>query len=685
MSKKPKGWKLSGNPIDRVRREAELARQRDELGGGARQARSISQLGGDFDLIDAEQETDAPTPRRHDAKAAILGAAFDAAIPPDMAKQLRHRQAVAAVIRVPTLEWVGPAERHFVSHFGRRWVIDREHGPVSSFIASEARPDVAAVLSRGHCVAGIAADVSKLPTALTATADFTIQIEPVTGRVLRAAIARFTGRNPGVCEDALGAGCDFNELRACFRPGTGPQRIVERIAAVSKTKLGPIADERVPDLEHAVEFGAAARDFALALKRDLAAIRAGEAVDLPRGLILMSDPGVGKNTYGKALARFCNLPFCHTSVSAWFEGRGFLHDVIQRMNAAFDQALAMAPSLLYWDEVSSLPRRDTLDSHNRDFWIPVIDGALIRLDGMLSSQSMRQVVVVAATNDASRVDPALARPGRLERVVHIPRPDVAGIQNILRFHLHTDLLGDDLGDIAAIAQGATGADLMAMVRSARQAARHAGVPLSIDHLRSVLLPRSMQSPDEFQRACIHEAAHAVAAVVLGLGKVDVIVGAAFGDAHRTFIQGLHAELPTRETFRKRAIMYLAARAAEAWLPAGMSAGSGGGKTSDLAMASREVAAMNFSAGLGDTLVCVASPDQALEDLRYDPEMRRIVDAQLHEIQKEASGLVEKHRDAVLAVALSLNQRRHLDDESVRRICRGFGIGRRKAAKKGGST
>jgi cell division protease FtsH len=215
---------------------------------------------------------------------------------------------------------------------------------------------------------------------------------------------------------------------------------------------------------------------------------------LQRGLILTSDPGVGKNTYAKMLARTCGMPFFHTSVSAWFEGRGFLHDVIQRMNAAFDQALAMAPSLLYWDEVSSLPKRDRLDSHNRDFWIPIIDGALIRLDGALSSESRRNVIVVAGTNDATCVDPALARPGRLERIVHIPRPDVAGIQNILRFHLDSDLQNEDLADVAVIAQGATGADLMALVRTARQVARHAGRPLLVADLREILVPSAGTTP-----------------------------------------------------------------------------------------------------------------------------------------------------------------------------------------------
>lgn len=684
MSNKPKGRKTSKSPLPRDLFEKEMRRW---FALSDRAAPPITEVGGAFDLVDDTQKGNGTSSRRRkqNAAAALVGAAFDAAISPELARQLRHAQALAVVVRVPTSQWMEPTVRHFASNFGPRWLIERYEGPVRTYGAAEDAREVASLLSDGQCVAGIAASAARLPSALTATADFTVRIDPATGPVLRTAIARFTGRNPGVCDEALGAGLDLDELRACFRPGSGPQRIVERIVAASNAKLGPIANERLPDLEHAVEFGEVAREFARALKRDLASLRAGAAVELPRGLILSSDAGGGKNTYAKALARFCGLPFCHTSVSMWFEGRGFLHDVIQRMNSAFDQALAMAPSLLYWDELSSLPRRDTLDSHNRDFWIPVIDAALVRLDGVLSAETRRNVIVVAASNDASRIDPALARPGRLERIVHIPRPDIAGIQNILRFHLNGDLQGDDLGDIAAIAQGATGADLMAVVRSARQAARHAGAPLSIDHLLSVLLPRSMRSLDQVWRVCIHEAAHAVAAVVLGLGKVDVVVGAAFGEANRTFIGGLYAEIPTRATFRNRAIMYLAARAAEAWLPAGMSAGSGGGKSSDLARAARELAAMNFSAGLGDTLVCVSSPDQALEDLRHDSGMRKIVDAQLHEAQKAATDLVEKHRDAVFAVAFRLKQHRHLDDQSVRRICRGFGIGPHKAPDKGGAA
>ena len=633
-----------------------------------------------FYLVDDEDDV-GPRPDRT-AVNAIVHACFDAATDPALRRKLQHSLALAVVIRVPEPEWIEPVAEYFGSTFGPRWLIEREEAPAPRSKTDGANR-VADALSDGQCVAGITSDSRRLPSPLTSTADIVIRIAPAVGRVLLTAISSFTGR-PAIDGDvALGAGLSLNELIACFRPGSGAKRIAERIAAASKTKISPV-EERLPDMETATEFGQAARQFALGLKRDLAILRSGEPIDLPRGLILTSDPGGGKNTYTKSLARACDLPFFHTSVASWFEGSGYLHDVIQRMHAIFDLALAAAPALLFWDEISSLPRRDTIDSRGRDFWYPVIDAALIRLDGVLSSETRRHVIVVAATNDITRVDPALSRPGRLERIVHIPRPDVAGLERIFRFHLGGELQGEDISDIAAIAQGATGADVMMIVRDARQAARHADVPLSMGHLRTVLLPPAARSFDEVWRACMHEAAHAVAAIVLGLGTVDVVVGARFGDADRTYIHGLYAHLPTREIFRRRATMYLAGRAAEAHLPGGMSAGSGGGENSDLARASRELAAMTLSAGLGDTLVYVAPPDQVLEQLRYDPYLRKTIDLQLQEIQKAATELIASHRDAVLAVALALSQRRHLDDAAVRRICRGFSVGLR-TTKKGGAS
>ncbi|MGY4461973.1 AAA family ATPase [Bradyrhizobium sp. LB13.1] len=612
-------------------------------------------------------------PRDRSAISAIVAAAFEASIPPELRRTLRRTQAVGVIVRVPESEWVEPAAAYFGATFGPRWRIERDGSGSSHKAAGSTR--VAGALSNGLCVVGITSDPGRLPSPLTATADITIRLAPAVGQVVRTAIRRFAGRVPGGDDAALGAGLSLNELVACFRPGTGAQKVAERIVAASTAKRRVVAGERVPELEHATEFGEA-RTWGLGLARDIAAFRRNELTwdALPRGLILTSDAGGGKNTYAKSLAVACDLPIFHTSVSAWFEGSGYLHDVIQRMNAAFDLALAASPSLLYWDELSSLPRRDTIDSRGKDFWFPVLDAALIRLDGVLSSETRRNVIVIAATNDITRVDPALARAGRLERIVHIPRPDAAGLERMLRFHLDGQLQDYDLSDIAAIGQGGTGADIMMLVREARQAARHAGVALSVDHLRARLLPPAVQAPEKIWRACVHEAAHAVMAIVLGFGKIDVVVGAVVGNANRTLIQGMHDTVPTRETFKKKVMIYLAARAAEAWLPNGISAGSGGGSDSDLARASQELAAMNLSAGLGDTLLYVASPDQALEQLRYDGELRQTVEAQLQELQKETTALVERHRDAVLAVALALSKARHLDDAAVRRIFAGAGGG-----------
>lgn len=679
MSKKPKAYrKPKTRLLDRiVRSPDDLVRQFDVSCLHKRRG------DGPFYLVDEDEEDVGPQ-RDRTAANAIVHACFEAATVPALRRKLQHRLALAVIIRVPEPEWVEAVADYFGSTFGPRWRIERDEA-LGGRSKADGANRVAETLSDGHCVAGITSDPRRLPSPLTSTADIVIGIAPAVGRVLLTAISSFTSSPPIDGDVALGAGLSLNELVACFRPGSGAQRIAERIATASKRKISPVPSERLPDIETATEFGQAARQFALGLKRDLAILRSGEHVDLPRGLILVSDPGGGKNTYVKSVARACDLPFFHTSVASWFEGSGYLHDVIQRMHAIFDLALAAAPSLLFWDEISSLPRRDTIDNRGKDFWFPVIDAALIRLDGILSSETRRHIIVVAATNDITRVDPALARPGRLERIVHIPRPDVAGLERIFRFHLDGELQGEDLSDIAAIAQGATGADVMMIVRDARQAARHADVPLSPDHLRTRLLPPAAQAPEKLWRACVHEAAHAVMAVLLDFGKIDVVVGASCGLPNRTLIQGMNDTMPTRETFKNKAMIYLAARAAESWLPGGISAGSGGGESSDLARASYELAAMNLSAGLGDTLVYVASPEQALEQIRFDAELRRLVDAQLQAIQTRATHLIEKHRNAVLAVALALSQHRHLDDAAVRRICSGANAVRRPAKPKGDAS
>jgi hypothetical protein len=405
--------------------------------------------------------------RREAAVPAIVGAAVDAAVPKGLRRRLRHDRALAVIVVVPTQAWIVPVAAYARSAFGDRWCMHTREGSDRRRNASVGSEDVARDLSRGMCVMGIAADAGLLPAALTTAADVTIRVDAPDGAVLRRAITRFARRSPGELPDGIAAGLDLHEIVAAFRPATGPRDIVRRLAAAATA--GRDASERVPVLQTAVEYGPA-RLWGLDLARDIAAYRAGSISwrDVDRGICLHSPPGMGKSLFPKVLAKACGvggIPLVSTSVGAWFaNGPGYLDSVLKEMRSAFARAAALAKpcSILHLDEIDAIPNRETLSERAREWWNVLVSDALTLLDSALAGRT--NVVVVGSTNAIERVDRALLRPGRLEKVVEIPLPDAAGAVNILRFHLDGELRDADLTEVGALLDRSTGAEIMHAIR-----------------------------------------------------------------------------------------------------------------------------------------------------------------------------------------------------------------------------
>lgn len=607
---------------------------------------------------------------RPSARCAIVAASFHTATSGAVRRQLKCKSALALVVLVPGPSWIQPVRQLFVARLGDQWQAIATEAMKTPQQKSDRSGEVAADLARGRPVIGVAVDRDALPTALTTAADLTIRINTPGATTIGRAIRMFTGRRvPSGIDDGIAAGLEFHDLVAAFRANSSPAEIIARLRKAAAVVAGAGTTERLPKLEDAVEYGDA-RTWGLALARDIADYRAGrldwQGVD--RGAVLFSEPGLGKSLYARILAKACGVPLVAFSIADLFASSpGYLDSVVKASRAMFERAAALAPCILFLDEIDALPNRATMSPRGADWWTPVVTDFMLSLDNAVAGKRVG-IVVVAATNNIKGVDAAVLRPGRLERAIEIRRPEYAGVVNILRHHLDGELVEADLTDVAHLMDGATGAEIMMAVRGARRIARYAKRALVLDDLVQAVAPIEDIAPAALKRICIHEAAHAVASLVVPFGILKrCVVGRSGGSAARTLLEWETNDLVTGDSIERRAVVMLAGRTAEQILIGDVTLGCGLVDDSDLAQVTQVIAIMHASAGLGDTLTYMTSSQDALKAVRDDPELRSKVERHLQALQARTDEVVRRHREAIVAVADRLRISRRLSGEEIRRI------------------
>ncbi len=180
-----------------------------------------------------------------------------------------------------------------------------------------------------------------------------------------------------------------------------------------------------------------AQDWALDLKADLDDYRASILAwsEMSTKLLVSGPPGTGKTTFARALCNSLQVPLVVTSVSTWLQG-GHLNDVIDRMSKTFVEARAMAPAILFIDEIDGIGKRQPAEREYADYWNTVVNKALELLDGAIKNEGL---IVVGATNRPDHIDEAIKRSGRLETHIEIPRPDIPTLTEIFAHHLGDDV------------------------------------------------------------------------------------------------------------------------------------------------------------------------------------------------------------------------------------------------------
>jgi cell division protease FtsH len=603
----------------------------------------------------------------YDARAALVSAALEAVTTPAVRRRLSGKAAIAVVVGVPSPAWVKPVEDFLDATATIPWsTFARDGSDKQRHKTSFGNDEIAKKLSAGRRVVGIAANPEAvLPSALLAAADLTITIEQPNGAVVLAAMRRcLRGRLPRRIDDAVVAGLEIEDFVSAMRAGSTLAQALQRLKIASRQRVGS-QETGAPLLETAVEFGAA-REWGLSLARDIADYRAGRLAwrDVDRGAVFFGPPGTGKSVIAGSIAQACGIPLIRASMSEFFsDNAGDLGAVIKSQRAAFARAASMAPVLLLLDECDAIPNRKTLSPRGADWWLPVINDLLLLLDATLGSRE--GIVVCGATNRIEAVDAALLRPGRLERAIEIGPPELPGVINILRYQLASDLKNIDLTEVARLAEGSTAAEIMDIVRGARRAARHAGKYLTLQYLRAQIVGAADEPPAFLRRISIHEAAHAVTAAIIPVGKVVYIkLGSRGHSAGHTRVDYFEGDLPTLASIEDRVAAILAGGVAERLFLGAASTGSGGPDDSDLGVATGLLAVLHTSTSVMGTLFHRCSSKDALATVRIDPALRNRVERHLRELEERACELVQRHRDSILAVADELAVKRHLTGDAV---------------------
>ncbi|HIQ31585.1 MAG TPA: ATP-dependent metallopeptidase FtsH/Yme1/Tma family protein, partial [Aquifex aeolicus] len=291
----------------------------------------------------------------------------------------------------------------------------------------------------------------------------------------------------------------------------------------------------------------------------------------PKGVLLYGEPGVGKTLLAKAIAGEAHVPFISISGSDFVEM--FVGVGAARVRDLFETAKKHAPCIIFIDEIDAVGRtRGALNlGGGHDEREQTLNQLLVEMDGFDTSEG---IIVIAATNRPDILDPALLRPGRFDRQIFIPKPDVKGRYDILKVHARNKKLASDV-DLELVARatpGFTGADLENLLNEAALLAARKGkeavsmeeVEEAIDRITMGLERKGMViSPEEKEKIAYHEAGHALMGFMMEdsdpVHKVSIIPrGMALGVTQQLPIDDKH--IYDKKNLMNRIVIMMGGRA-----------------------------------------------------------------------------------------------------------------------------
>lgn len=411
---------------------------------------------------------------------------------------------------------------------------------------------------------------------------------------------------------------------------------------------------------------------------------------IPKGVLLVGPPGTGKTLIARAVAGEAGVPFFTISGSDFVEM--FVGVGASRVRDMFEQGKKNAPCIIFIDEIDAVGRhRGAGYGGGNDEREQTLNQMLVEMDGFEANEG---VILIAATNRPDVLDPALLRPGRFDRQVVVPNPDVNGRERILKVHMRKVPLGPDV-EARVIARGTpgfSGADLANLVNeaallAARRGKRVVGMAEFEDAKDKVMMGaerRSMaMSEDEKKLTAYHEAGHAVVALhepasdpihkatIIPRGRaLGMVMRLPEGDRLSISKEKLHADLA----------VYMGGRIAEELIFGAEKVTTGA--SSDIKgatnIARRMVSEWGMSNDLGpidyaerDNGYMAASAIASTTQAKVDAEVKRIID----EANASAKKTLTDHMDQLHALAQALLEYESLNGEEIHRIIKGEPLNR----------
>lgn len=435
----------------------------------------------------------------------------------------------------------------------------------------------------------------------------------------------------------------------------------------TKIKFDDVAglDEEKEEMVEIVDF----------LKRPEKYTKMGARV--PKGVLLYGKPGTGKTLIAKAIAGEADVPFISMSGSEFIEMFAGLG--ASRVRKLFEKARKLAPCIVFIDEIDAIGSRRTSNSGAETENNQTLNQLLVEMDGFSSEET---IIVLAATNRPEMLDQALLRPGRFDRQITIPTPDLKGRLEILKIHSKDKKLSDDvnLESIAEDTAGFTGAELENILNEAAiVATRNKHEDIENDDIEEAVKKVTVglekrgrkYSQKDKKLTAYHEAGHAVVSRYLptqtDVKEVSIIPRGVAG-GYTMYKSDEDKYYISKTEMQEKLIALLGGRAAEKLVLDDISTGA----SNDIEVATQIARDMVTKYGMSDTLGPIdfkgKEPYEMQlfgEDIgdKIGAEVKVLIDT----AYRDAQSLLQQHRDKLDMVAQVLLEKEKINEEDFKKI------------------